>query len=384
MRIRRSGFALIAVILSVAAVFALTMYGALVLRAELTETNALSSRSRDSVVAHSGAVVALSGLLARPQDGTTRDAQSLDEFGGLAAGSPAGSTGQSGGDSAAAPELPAFLIALLGEVGQEIEQATRTSGVGQSATASVSAEELAQTSRRDLGSVERLKEIGIPAVPLEVRIGNQLVRVALSDSLGKLNINNVSAQQLMAYLDAIGLTNDQAETLTNQMLDWIDTDQIPRPGSFERTVYAERGLVPADSSIRYLDELRFLPAMTDRVMQSLRRNFSIGSAGRLYIYTASRESLRAIGLTDRQIDRILELRSIGELNESALRRIVVFDASPWRDVITLDPSPLLEVRVEVYPVGLETTVSSPSSVFEGVALLSANGVRDIALKPEGG
>lgn len=382
MRIRSKGFALIAVILSVTAVFAVTVYGALVLRSTLTETNALAARSTNGVVAHSAAVLAVSGLVSLPADDTL-DLESLDALGGLAGGLAGGGPGEGG--AAAAPELPPFLVALLGEVGAEIEEATRESGVGAGGTNAAVGALAGGDSTTSLRASEVLQRVGLPPEGVVVRFPNAIARVWIGDAIGKLNINNADDEQLLAYFQALGLREFDAVTLTNQILDWIDSDPIPRERSFERDRYARLGLRPADSDIRYIDELRYLPAMDEDVMRRIRRDFSVGSQGAMYLGTASDAAMRAIGLNERQVQGIRNIRTSGPLTAERLRVVVDLGSDRWRSTLSLAPSPLLELRVEVFPPNTSRFDDvSPSSVFEGIAVLTNEGLRDLALRPGGG
>jgi len=195
----------------------------------------------------------------------------------------------------------------------------------------------------------------------------------------------VEEQTLLRYFDALGLETLRARTVTNQILDWIDTDDFARDYSFEGPGYRTMGLTPPNQPIRYIDELRFLPAMTDSLVARIARDFAVGSRGKLYLPTASREALLAIGLTDRQVRQLLELRDDGELNAIRLNLIVDIDSERWSEVLTLDPSSILSVTVDLYPDNdVPIRELSPSTTFEGIAVVSDEGVSGVALRPRGG
>lgn len=68
------------------------------------------------------------------------------------------------------------------------------------------------------------------------------VRVALEDENGKYDLNQITAEQLMALFDVIGVEEEKGRYLTDAILDWRDEDNLKRLNGAEDEDYLAAGL----------------------------------------------------------------------------------------------------------------------------------------------
>ena len=67
--------------------------------------------------------------------------------------------------------------------------------------------------------------------------GGGFWQVSIQDESGKINLNTVSEQQLGALIRAAGIEEPDALILTDSILDWRDTDSVPRENGAEDDYY---------------------------------------------------------------------------------------------------------------------------------------------------
>jgi len=67
--------------------------------------------------------------------------------------------------------------------------------------------------------------------------GGGTYRVEVQDESGKININFISEEQLHALLDAVGIPKNEADVITDSVLDWRDVDNAHRINGAEDDYY---------------------------------------------------------------------------------------------------------------------------------------------------
>ena len=143
---------------------------------------------------------------------------------------------------------------------------------------------------RQLGSAESrgIAEAGINHVILEMlgrddvrhtvdgtlfesRVLNDVVVVAVRDVTGLIDLNTASPVLLDAALRACAVDEDQRLRLVDAILDWRDRDDISRPDGFEDDDYVAEGApwTSRDGDFASIDELRYLPGMSQRLFDQL-------------------------------------------------------------------------------------------------------------------
>lgn len=374
MRARRSGFALIVVLLGIAAVFALAMQGAVSARTTILEAGVLRDRVEGERGARSAAALALAGLFTmRPED---------DD--GLS-GPGSGAGGSSADDDVPKParELPPIIVQLLKDSGKDLEKEQER--VEEERRARERADLVMQGgglsgTRRGIRSDFRiLQKAGLPPRPLEVTFEGRLYRISLSDAVGVLNINKADDAQLRRFFLAKGLDEFTARSLAEQILDWRDSDNFMRELGAERERYLVRGVVCRNAPIAALEELLYLPSMTAEIFDAIRRDLCLDSDGKIHAGSASRAVLMSIeGMTEDAAASIIELRSQGLLTRETLKRVIPVSRTSVTDVLRFEPSSILAIRVEMQGIG---PAAGTARTFEGYVMVGEKGIEAMGLRP---
>jgi len=108
------------------------------------------------------------------------------------------------------------------------------------------------------------------------------VEVLVTDERGKVNINKVSELELLQLFMANGLEDDQAELLTAAILDWIDSDDLPRPNGAELPEYQAAGyqVGPGNRSFVMVAELLQVLGLPWELFQKIQPGLTVWTDGR--------------------------------------------------------------------------------------------------------
>lgn len=140
------------------------------------------------------------------------------------------------------------------------------------------------------------------------------VTVVARDLGEKLNINQLTENDLRTFFSFLLGDYAKAAQLSQTILDWRDADSIPRPNGAERDQYikAEMLALPTNAPFREIDELRNVMGMTPEIYAAAEPYLTTRGAGQVNLNTAPVPVLRALpGMTDATINMILQLRSQG-------------------------------------------------------------------------
>ena len=100
---------------------------------------------------------------------------------------------------------------------------------------------------------------------VEYETGIAIVIIESEDS--KVNVNLAQEVQLRQVLQRAGADELSSEELADRILDFIDTDDIPRPHGMEKDGYIKLGLnyVPFDGPLTSLDQLLLIPGLNQQL-----------------------------------------------------------------------------------------------------------------------
>ncbi|GAB4545994.1 MAG: hypothetical protein Tsb0013_04340 [Phycisphaerales bacterium] len=367
---RRRAFALIIVLLAVGAVFALAMRSAVVARTTMVEARALTVRAEAERDARSAVVLVLRGITAADEEAL---GFALDALGGEGGASGGGASAGDGAEGEGAPELPAWLVELLGleEVQEEADEAVAARDARLARAAS--AEGLGGVGV----SIERtIAALGLPGGAIDVELGGRTYRVVLRDGASTLDANETNERELRAYFGALGVGERGARELAEQWLDWTDEDSVSRTYGAERGVYAREGISVRNGPVRALEELRLLPAMTDGVFERVREDWSVSASGRVHAGSASEAVLASLEGSDVELARaIVSARQEAPLTAERLESLMpLVGGDALRERLTLESSGLVRARVDVLEAG------ALRLRLEGAAVVTGGGVEAVELR----
>lgn len=164
----------------------------------------------------------------------------------------------------------------------------------------------------------------------------------------RLDVNTASGNALRAAFAFTGIGVDRADSLANALLDWRDTDSIPRAGGAERAWYSRtRRIGPSNHDFQSDDEIQLVRGFeSDDSPAAL-----LGvDPGRIVLSRAPLAVVASLpGMTAEAIARIAELRSLGK---------------PVNDINALSAGLSGDARatlVSAYPELLRLTTSEPDA-----------------------
>ena len=319
------------VLVATSAAFALAMQGSVALRTAMAEALAMRHRTELRRDASSAATIALAALTAGPPRQT-------DTVGAQSA--PGASTSTAPPDTTDLPEMPPEMKDLL----LGVLSKNKGPGVNPSSLRSGTAG-LALSHRG--GPFAALRKRGLPTTPLTVTVNDRKLAVTITDAAGVLNINTASADQLRRYFRALGLVDNKAVALADEIVDWRDEDNLPRSHGAERADYLRRNITIRNAPFQTIDELLYLPDMTRPLLDSIRPDLTLLGDGKIDAQSASLAVLKsAPDMTDQAAARIISLRKARRLDRDSLTEALGVIASDAAMSLRLTPTSFVHLRIE--------------------------------------
>lgn len=107
--------------------------------------------------------------------------------------------------------------------------------------------------------------------PHEWVSGDAVVRVAILDESGKIDLNTASDALLKGLFKSAGLSEEASDALLDAVLDWRDQDKMKRIHGAEEDDYraAGRNYVPSNAPFETVDELRQVLGMSPELYRKL-------------------------------------------------------------------------------------------------------------------
>ncbi|MFI5244164.1 MAG: general secretion pathway protein GspK [Gemmatimonadales bacterium] len=135
----------------------------------------------------------------------------------------------------------------------------------------------------------------------------------------RLNINDLTEDQLRTFLAFVLNDYATADQLADAIMDWIDVDDIPRIHGAEKDDYIKAGLLalPANAPFREVEELLQVKGMTPEIYAAVSPFLTTRGSGAVNLNSAPAPVLRALpGMTDAILARIISMRSQGQRIQS--------------------------------------------------------------------
>lgn len=191
-------------------------------------------------------------------------------------------------------------------------------------------------------------------------LGAGWVSVAVEDEARRLDLGIAALADAVPRL-LVGLGLDPA--LADALADWIDADDVPRPGGAERAHYL--GLtppyVPANRPLATVGELRLVRGFDARTVARLRPFVTVAGEPAVNPNTAAREVLAALpALGPADVERLVAARALGPIGEAALDGLV---SGAARRVLT--------TRAQHYTVHVESGVGEVRRAVEALVAAPA-------------
>jgi len=209
--------------------------------------------------------------------------------------------------------------------------------------------------------------MGLPTLPVE----GGTIKVSIEDAQGRFNLNSVantaSLQVFSRLLEVLRLDPQ----LANAVLDWIDTDDLVRPGGAEDVDYLNFNppYRAANQPMASVDELRLIRGFDAKTVAALLPYVTVlppAAASEINVNTASPVVLQALvpGLDLSRAQRIAEDRLVKPYNS-------VNDFTSKLTGLTLLPA-AINVKSDYFLVTLDTSIGRLERRSEALLQRSAS------------
>ncbi len=132
------------------------------------------------------------------------------------------------------------------------------------------------------------------------------------DENRKININLVSDPNILRALirDVTGLDDQEAVKIAESIFDWRDEDDSRHLSGAESRYYESLSppYRPKNAPFSSLEELLLVQGMTEKILNQLRPYLTLFGTGTINLNTASKKVLKAIGVNDSIVKKILSYR----------------------------------------------------------------------------
>jgi general secretion pathway protein K len=149
----------------------------------------------------------------------------------------------------------------------------------------------------------------------EMTFGDARFSLFVRDAATVVNLNAATEEMLRNFFSQ-GLELDfaQADRLTQAVLDWRDSDDIPRVNGAERDQYLRAGaaVLPPNRGFPDVDELRHVLGMTPEIFAEALPYLSLRGSGRVNVNAAPEPVLLALpGMSRAAAQELLRMRDAG-------------------------------------------------------------------------
>ena len=146
-------------------------------------------------------------------------------------------------------------------------------------------------------------------------VDSQPVYVKATDLGTKLNVNDLSEDELKTFFGFVLNDYVTADGLAQCIMDWTDVDDIARLHGAEKDDYIKAGMLalPANGPFRDIEDLQFVKGMTPEIYAKVSPYLTTLGEGLVNLNTAPAPVLKVLpGMTDQILSTILSLRSQGQ------------------------------------------------------------------------
>lgn len=148
--------------------------------------------------------------------------------------------------------------------------------------------------------------------PYEMQFGDAEVEIRVVDESGRIDLNAAQLDQLMSLFESVGLKRDEAEALTDAVLDWRDPDDLVRAFGAEDADYEAAGYQygSKDGPFDTVEELQQVMGMNYELYTQVEPAVTVYSGrSEVNLNLAPREVLLTQpGVTPELVDRYLQER----------------------------------------------------------------------------
>jgi general secretion pathway protein K len=147
------------------------------------------------------------------------------------------------------------------------------------------------------------------------QVDSQPVYVQATDLGTKLNINDLSEDELKTFFGFVLNDYVTADALAQSIMDWTDVDDMARLHGAEKDEYIKAGLLalPTNGPFREIEDLQFVKGMTPEIYAKVSPYLTTLGEGLVNLNSAPAAVMKVLpGMSDQILSTILSLRSQGQ------------------------------------------------------------------------
>jgi general secretion pathway protein K len=128
-----------------------------------------------------------------------------------------------------------------------------------------------------LGLEDRARRWPFDGRPRQLYFDGVALTVAVEDEWGKIPLNRATPPMIRRLLRQVGVTGEALDSLAESLLDWMDRDDLARPGGAESRDYiaSGSGVIPRNGTIQSLEELSHVRGMTPPILARIAPSVSV-------------------------------------------------------------------------------------------------------------
>lgn len=157
----------------------------------------------------------------------------------------------------------------------------------------------------------------------KIKLGDGSFSVTLESAEGGLNVNTLNREDWLDIFEMANVPSTEWDTMIDCLEDWIDEGDLHQLNGAESDdpYYEERGYPVKNGPLDSVEELLLIKSWGPDILYGKNADedsdaifgiaelMTVWGDGKLNLNTASIDTMRAAGLTDEQIEEIIELRA---------------------------------------------------------------------------
>jgi general secretion pathway protein K len=214
----------------------------------------------------------------------------------------------------------------------------------------------------------------------DVPLGGGQFTYCISDEQARLNLNTSPADRVTRLLETLGIDRQEREAINDAIQDWRDPNEEHRlKGAESEDTYLKLPVPYRSKNANFdsLGELLQLKGITTKLMDGeegkpgLAGLTTVKSTGQVNINTASRQVLRALNLSDAELNEIEQQRRLGPYgsNHRFTGRGLTFTSATFR----IESQGIVDGQVRARLTAIVQKRADTGG--EGIAVLEWSGVR---------
>lgn len=222
-----------------------------------------------------------------------------------------------------------------------------------------------------------LDELWAYPVP-EYPLGDGTLSGSITDESGKINLNSLIGSndkpvewrknQLRLLFESLQINADQAASLVDSLVDWLDKNAEPERFGAEEGFY--RGMTPPYSPkngpLDTLEELHMVKGVTDEVYQKVARYLTVYGDGKININTADKRVLMSLveGIDETMVRKAIDARPYDNTTKAKFADNLSIEIKNRLTTAGLIPS--LETKSNVFSILAEGKVQDTRKIVRAV------------------